>query len=173
MTAAPVMGPLPAERHYTRWSNRVLAFVIDWTPIWLVFIVPMSGIAITEGTACVNAMYGSSVNLCAGPTADFWSSVQFVGLLAAAVYFFWNLCHRQGRTGQSIGKSAMKFKVVSERTGEPIGFGMSFARQLAHYVDQLVCYAGYLRPLWNGKRQTFADHIVGTVCVPVATAALD
>ena len=61
----------------------------------------------------------------------------------------------------------MKFKVVSEKTWQPIGFWLSFVRQLAHYVDQLICYVGYLWPLWDDKRQTLADKIMGTVCVPL------
>ena len=49
----------------------------------------------------------------------------------------------------------------------PIGFGMSIVRQIAHIVDGLVCYIGYLWPLWDAKRQTFADKIMTTVCVPL------
>jgi uncharacterized RDD family membrane protein YckC len=71
-------------------------------------------------------------------------------------------------TRQSIGKKVMKFQVVGEKTGEPIGFGMSLVRQIAHVVDSFVCYLGYLFPLWDAKRQTFADKIMSTVCVPVS-----
>ena len=88
-----------------------------------------------------------------------------------AAYFFWNFCYRQGKTGQSIGKSMLKFMVISEKTGQPIGFWRSFLRQIAHYVDQVICYIGYLLPLWDGKRQTIADKIMSTVCVPVGHAA--
>ena len=88
-------------------------------------------------------------------------------LLLMAVYFFWNFCYRQGKTGQSIGKSVLKFKVISEKTWQPIGFWRSFLRQIAHYIDQLVCYIGYLLPLWDDKRQTIADKIMSTVCVPL------
>ena len=28
------------------------------------------------------------------------------------------------------------------------------------------CYFGWLFPLWDAKRQTFADKIIGTVVVP-------
>ena len=50
-------------------------------------------------------------------------------------YWIWNWGYRQGTTGQSIGKSVMKFKVISEKTGQPIGFGLSIVRQIAHIVD--------------------------------------
>ena len=52
------------------------------------------------------------------------------GLLASAGLLVWNWGYRQGTTGPSIGKSVMKFKVVSEKTWQPIGFGLSIVRQL-------------------------------------------
>jgi RDD family len=44
---------------------------------------------------------------------------------------------------------------------------LSLVRQIAHYVDQLICYIGYLFPLWDDKRQTIADRLMSTVCVPL------
>ncbi len=82
-------------------------------------------------------------------------------------YLLWNYGYRQGTTGSSIGKSIMKFKVVSEKTGQPIGFGLSIVRQVAHFVDAIICYIGYLFPLWDAKRQTLADKIMTTVCLPL------
>ena len=55
--------------------------------------------------------------------------------------------------------------MVSEKTGQPIGFGMSLVRQMAHFVDSIF-YIGYLMPLWDTKRQTIADKLMTTVCVP-------
>ena len=90
-----------------------------------------------------------------------------LSLLVALAYLIWNYGYRQGTTGSSIGKSIIKFKVVSEKTWQPIGFGLSIVRQLAHIVDTLICYIGYLLPLWDPKRQTLADKIMTTVCVPL------
>ena len=42
---------------------------------------------------------------------------------------------------------------------------MSFVRQLAHVLDGLPCYLGYLWPLWDAKRQTFADKVIGTYVI--------
>ena len=61
----------------------------------------------------------------------------------------------------------MNFVVIDQRTWQPIGFWRSLLRQIAHYVDQLICYIGYLWPLWDDQRQTIADKIMSTVCVPV------
>jgi uncharacterized RDD family membrane protein YckC len=89
-----------------------------------------------------------------------------LGLLLAVGLAIWNRCFKQGRTGQSIGKRVMGIRLVDERTGRPIGAGMAFVRELAHYLDGAV-YIGYLWPLWDDKRQTFADKILGTLVVEV------
>ena len=93
-------------------------------------------------------------------------SLGLAGLIVLA-YAIWNFGYRQGTTGSSIGKSIMKFKVVSEKTGQPIGFGLSILRQLAHIIDGAICYIGYLFPLWDAKRQTIADKIMSTICLPI------
>ncbi len=42
---------------------------------------------------------------------------------------------------------------------------MSFVRAILHILDALPCLIGYLWPLWDSKRQTFADKIMGTVVI--------
>jgi hypothetical protein len=42
---------------------------------------------------------------------------------------------------------------------------MSFVRYIAHVLDSIPCYLGYLWPLWDAKRQTFADKVIGTVVI--------
>jgi uncharacterized RDD family membrane protein YckC len=156
---------------YTPWGTRLLAFLLDWSPIWLVFLVPLIGLLAAGDLDCIENLYGDGSAYCSSGASGFWASVQLVAFIPAAAYYFWNFCYRQGRTGQSVGKSVMKFKVVSEKTWLPIGFWLSLVRQIAHYIDQLTCYIGYLWPLWDGKRQTFADKIMSTVCVPVQPGA--
>ncbi|REO10986.1 RDD family protein, partial [Mycobacterium tuberculosis] len=31
----------------------------------------------------------------------------------------------------------------------------------------IICFVGFLFPLWDAKRQTLADKIMTTVCVPI------
>nr|WP_102145202.1 RDD family protein [Mycobacterium sp. QGD 101] len=84
----------------------------------------------------------------------------------ALAFCVWNWGYRQGRTGSSVGKSVLKFKVVGEKTWEPIGFENSLVRQVVHFFIDTAFYIGFLWPLWDSKRQTFADKIMDTVCVP-------
>jgi uncharacterized RDD family membrane protein YckC len=158
---------LPSEA-YTPWVKRLLAFLIDWTPIWILIAAPYVIEGIESGAGCAVDSYVHDT-YCPGQVSALSATATLMGLVLIAVWFFWNLCYRQGKSGQSIGKSVLKFKVISEQTWQPIGFWRSFLRQLAHYVDQLICYLGYLWPLWDDKRQTLADKIMSTICIPVNT----
>jgi uncharacterized RDD family membrane protein YckC len=75
--------------------------------------------------------------------------------------------YKEGATGQSIGKKIVGISVLREANGTPLGFGMAFVRKLAHVLDGLPCYIGWLWPLWDDKKQTFADKVCSTVVVRV------
>ncbi|MGB6209376.1 RDD family protein [Mycobacterium sp.] len=166
---APAMGPpaaaLPTEA-YTSWIQRVGAYLIDAIPVAVAYGIAF-GIGIGTGNnSCVTNPDGNGV-ACSSSSSGVGIAVMFLAWLGVLAYAIWNWGYRQGTTGSSVGKSVLKFKVVSEATGQPIGFGMSFVRQLAHIVDSAICGLGYLFPLWDAKRQTLADKIMSTVCVPI------
>lgn len=91
----------------------------------------------------------------------------YLGLLGFGI---WNCGYLQGTTGSSLGRRVAGTKLVSIGTGQPVGSGRALTRQLCHVLDFGI---GYLRPLWNGKRQTFADKIVGTIVVHVGQPTSD
>jgi uncharacterized RDD family membrane protein YckC len=97
-------------------------------------------------------------------TASKSAGVYAVMVLLSLAFWIWNML-RQGRTGQSIGKSAMGTYLVRESDGQFIGGGLSIGRSIVHIVDAIPCLIGFLWPLWDAKKQTFADKIMGTVVV--------
>jgi uncharacterized RDD family membrane protein YckC len=142
---APAYGaPGYGGQSYANWLQRVGAFIID-------------GLVILPGY--VIAFIGSAIGGGAG------AGLAVIGYLAAIAIAIWNSIIRQGRTGQSLGKKALDITLISENDGRPIGPGMTFVRQLAHIVDSVACYIGWLWPLWDSKRQTFADKMCHTVVV--------
>ena len=68
-----------------------------------------------------------------------------------------------GATGQTPGKRIVGLRLVRERDGQLLGAGMGIVREIAHFIDSIACLIGWLWPLWDQKRQTFADKICGTV----------
>ena len=169
----PPPGPVLPQDAYTPWITRVLAWLIDSVPVFVVLGIAY-GIAFgTADNECVSTGAYSYGVYCTSSFGAIGVILLGLGYIATLAYVVWNYGYRQGTTGSSIGKSIMKFKVVSEKTWQPIGFGLSIVRQLAHIVDGAICYIGYLFPLWDAKRQTLADKIMTTVCVPLEGQGLN
>jgi uncharacterized RDD family membrane protein YckC len=159
------IGQLP-QTAYTSWATRAIAWIIDYIPYMIVVGIGYGIAAGTQDTTCTSDSSDFATGeYCSVTMSSLGTIAVGVSVLIGLAYLLWNYGYRQGTTGSSIGKSIMKFKVVSEKTGQPIGFGLSIVRQLAHIVDAIICYIGYLFPLWDPKRQTLADKIMSTVCV--------
>jgi uncharacterized RDD family membrane protein YckC len=90
-----------------------------------------------------------------------------LGVLVVVTAVGWNSGLRQGVTGQSLGKRVVGIRLVGESTGRPIGLGRAVVRLFAHLLDTLPLYIGYLWPLWDERRQTFADKACATIVVCV------
>jgi uncharacterized RDD family membrane protein YckC len=166
-------GPVLPQEAYTPWITRVLAWLIDDVPVFIVLGVAYGVAFGTADNQCLSTGEYSYGVYCTSSFSAIGVILLGLGYIAALAYGLWNWGYRQGTTGSSIGKSIMKFKVVSEKTWQPIGFGLSIVRQLAHLVDAAVCYIGFLFPLWDAKRQTLADKIMTTVCVPAEGQGLN
>jgi uncharacterized RDD family membrane protein YckC len=128
---------------YAGWLTRVGAYIIDWLPSWVLIVI-----------GDVLASHGGA-----------GSGIAVVFYLAALGWWIYNRCYQAGRTGQSLGKKATDTRLIGEQTGQPIGAGMAFVRDIAHIVDAVICYVGFLFPLWDAKKQTLADKIVHTLVV--------
>jgi len=163
----PAIRTLP-KQDYTPWLSRVLAFVIDILPYVIVHSIGTGILMTTQQTSCVTDITPYAVNqVCATQNSAVGVLAQALASAVGLFYLIWNYGYRQGTTGSSLGKSVMNFKVLSEVTGQPIGFGKSILRVFAHLVDAIICFVGFLFPLWDAKRQTLADKIMSTVCLPI------
>lgn len=136
---------------YASWFRRVGAYLIDH----------LLGLAIGVALGIV----GGLIIARAGAGSRFQGVVALIVNLAMLAYWVWNWGLRQGITGSTVGKSVLKFKVLRERTGAPIGVGSSIARYFAHFLDAITFGIGYLLPLFTAKRQTIADMLMDTVCI--------
>ncbi len=166
----PPVVPTLHRTAYCPWGRRVLGSVIDFAPSILGAILYFVGYLITTIRLSTGAFDGGDV-----PTpTDFFSPLTIVGLVLILAALPWNLYNRWivgGKTGQSLGKRVTGSRLLSEQTGAPVGAGMAFLRDLVHALDGAAYYVGYLWPLWDEKRQTFADKLMQTVVLPVAPVA--
>jgi len=133
----------PAE-----WGSRAVAILIDWGIGIGIYIV------------------GFILAAIAGAIADVLGLLMFLVTYAAAIaYFVWNMCIKQGSTGQSIGKEKQGIKLVKDETGQPVGGGMAFVRYLlAGLISSFTCgiygLLDYLWPLWDPEKKRLTDKIV-------------
>lgn len=126
------------------WGSRVGAALIDAIPVLVIeFLFIGIGAAIGGATGGL---------------------LSVIGYLGAIGFAFWNLAE-QGKTGQTIGKKVLGLKCLKEQDGQVLGVGLSIGRAFTHIVDGIPCYVGFLWPLWDAKKQTFADKILKTVVV--------
>jgi uncharacterized RDD family membrane protein YckC len=127
------------------WGTRAAGLLIDISPVLVVsFVLIGIAIAVQDLTLFIVA--------------------DLVIVIVSIAWPLYNNSYQQGVTGQSLGKRVMKTKLVAQSTGQTIGFGAAFLRQLAHVLEFGI---GYLWPLWDDQKQTFADKIMSTVVIKV------
>ena len=133
---APVGGAPLAD-----WPKRALGGLVDYVAPAIVFSI------LSNIVSQVNSGLGGLVSFVLG-----------VGWM---VY----LGYKSGTTGVTFGRSIAKTKLLAEATGQPIGVANGIVRQFAHIIDSIICYIGWLFPLWDAKKQTIADKLMKTVVV--------
>jgi uncharacterized RDD family membrane protein YckC len=143
-------------RPLANWLQRVGAYLIDYL------------IAGIPGFLAFLLFSGTDPNEPPSAGAGLVAFLLYLVSLGIWVYNRWIL---QGRTGQSWGKQVLNLRLVRMSDGQPIGGGMAFVRDLAHILDGLLCYIGFLFPIWDPRRQTFADKIMSTVVLDESAAA--
>ncbi len=127
-----------AAPSYANWGQRFLGTLVDG----LIFLVPYILIIVSQGKGVLLAI----------------GAIIIIGIA------IWQLI-QEGKTGQTVGKKALGIRLVRESDGQPLGVGMAFVRRLAHFLDSIACYLGWLWPAWDAKRQTFADKVCGSIVI--------
>ncbi len=156
----------PERIEFASWGRRVLGYLVDS------FLGAVAGIPFFVGYAMgaseIELRTDNNGNEVLDPSSDISAAsygMLALGLIILLAFGIWNIVIRQGRTGYSLGKTVVGIRLVKVSTGQPMGAGLCFVRYLAHYIDSLVCYLGWLWPLWDSRNQTIADKIMNTVVV--------
>ena len=147
MLEQPLAGALVPP--YANWGRRVVAALLD-------------GAVLTGATWLVLGSGGEAPSLAPAPSStSVHQTVSWVSspVLVALVVVLLAL---QGYTGATPGKRVVGIAVVRASTGRPVGLVTSALRVVAHLLDAILLI-GYLRPLWDAQRRTFADSLLGTL----------
>ncbi len=130
-------GPILAT-----WGRRAIGGLID-------FVAPAIAISIIINIVMPNGGYGATI----------------LSTLLAVGWWVYNTGYRVATTGYSFGHKIGKVRVVMEDTGQTPPQNTAMLRAVAHLLDELVCFLGFLFPIWDSKKQTFADKIAKTVVI--------
>ena len=81
-----------------------------------------------------------------------------------------NAVIRQGKSGQTIGKSRMRIRLIKEDSGAPLGIGYALLRGLASYVLNSITGGIFwiidvLFPIFDSKNQRVIDKMLQTVVI--------
>ena len=132
----------PAPNELAGWHIRAAALLVDILP----------------GVAVVTTM--ALVWLAVPPFSTWWwvpVSVLAVAMLLTMV----NRVVLPATTGWSLGRALVGIDVV-RADGTAVGVGRLLCRDLAHLLDTISVFVGWLWPLWDPRRRTFADLLLHT-----------
>jgi len=155
----PAYAPPPPEP-YAGWGRRVAATLLDVLVLMPGYVLIIIGNVLTSDSVVKNP--DGTMTVTDGAHLGLGLALTIVAGLGVFIFSLWNQIFRQGRRGASLGKQMVGILVISEETARPIGAALTFVRGLVHILDSLSCYIGYLWPLWDAKKQTFADKIMKT-----------
>ncbi|ORW00295.1 RDD family protein [Mycobacterium kyorinense] len=131
-----------APNSLARWHIRAAAFVVDVLPsVAVVATVVLASLAV--------------------PVRSAWWSLC---IAVAATVILLTLINRTvwpANRGWSLGRALVGITVV-RRDGSSAGVGRLLLRDFAHLLDTISVFVGWLWPLWDSRRRTFADLLLRT-----------
>lgn len=153
------------------FGQRAIAYLIDYA-LSLIGLIPMiiGAIVMIASTPTPTYDYNTGTTVSNGGSGGgmiFGVILILVGTLLALAIQIWNRWIRQGKTGQTIGKKQVGLKTIGSTTGQPIGAGGCFLRDLINGLANSVVYLGWLWMLWDTNKQTLGDKVQNSAVIVV------
>ncbi|MEV0283304.1 MULTISPECIES: RDD family protein [unclassified Kribbella] len=141
------------------WAPRAGAYLIDG----MISGVP---IAIGYGVFIADiAMRSDDLSSSNDAPGAFAIILFLLGIAASIGLGLWNRVFRQGKTGQSVGKSALHLRLVDAQSFQPVGAGKAFLREFLSGLFNNACFLNLLWPLWDDQKQTWHDKVMSTYVI--------
>ncbi len=147
----PVNVTLAPSKERASFKDRFLALLIDSLILGVI-------------NGCIQTLSIQNVPLGLGEQVQGWWGTVW-GIVIAVIpilYFTW----AYSTSGQTIGKRAMKIKVIS-MDGAPLSLGKGIIRTLG-YIPSSLFTLGFLTSLQDINRQAWHDKLAGTYVVPAS-----
>lgn len=153
--------PLPEFR--LKIMNNSVVYAGFWRR-WLAGFI--DGVIMEVAAFVIGFVVGIVVGLTLGKSGNSMASSiggVFGGILGFSYYIYFI-----GSRGQTLGKMAMKIKVVKVGTTDAPGYLKAFLREfVGKFLSAIVFCLGFLWMLWDPQKQTWHDKIAGTVVIKI------
>ena len=156
----------PESAPYATWAVRLGGYLID-AVIFLVIGVILYLLFRHSHALDVHLMARK------GARRRSFSAVPF--LVAGALWIVYGTVLIGGRRGQTVGMMAARVRAVGAEDRDALGYGRAFGRALVEGVFRLINLVFFLLglvwildmlfPLWDKRRQTLHDKVVGSVVI--------
>lgn len=146
---------------YAGFWRRLIAFTIDGTIIFFIFVILFAIVTMAYFLGAVSANGEKFLVELADP-----SRVSPAMILLWLLYIFINVAYFtyfHGATGRTPGKMLLNLQVVSA-AGSPISFGTAFLRTASYFVSNIF-YLGFIWVAFDKRKQGWHDKIAGTVVI--------
>jgi uncharacterized RDD family membrane protein YckC len=151
-------GPAPGVEFGTP-SGRLIAWILDGlvlAPLVGVFF-GIAGVILAGAASRAGSASGE-----AEPLAMLGAAMALAGVAVGIAWKPWWWTHG----GQTPGYALVGLRVVRESGGGPIGVGQAIGRVLAYVASAFFCL-GFVRILFDPRRQGWHDRMAGTVVIAV------
>lgn len=156
----PSFAPVPPGG-YASFGSRVVATLWDFVYQLPAFaLILLGGVVVAIGAVMLGEEAAGG-----GVVLAFGILVALAGYALGFYLVIRNYLLRQGRTGWTWGKSRAGIRLLVEATGQPPGWVPCLLRYLLHTVLNQLFLIDYLWALWDDKKQTLTDKILGTIVV--------
>jgi Mce-associated membrane protein len=139
--AAPAVDD-PTPNTLAPWRIRAAALAVD--------VLPGAAVVVTMALVWL-----------AVPPQGLWWWASLSVLVGAALVTMANRAILPAIVGWSLGRALLGIEVV-QQDGSAVSLGRLMLRELAHLLDTLSVFVGWLWPLWDSRRRTFADLLLRT-----------
>ena len=154
------------------FGQRALAYLIDWALTLIGLIPVILGIiliAVAAPSELNTDQFGNTTT--SGDSnpglAVVGGLLIALGVLIAIGITIWNRVFKIGGAGQSVGKKVIGLYLLDDKTGQPVGAGMTFLREIVNGLVNQILYLGWLWMLWDADKQTLGDKAVHSSVVNV------
>ena len=97
-----------------------------------------------------------------------WGAFGLLLLAGVVASWLYSALLQSSARQATVGKMALGL-IVTDESGNRIGFGRASGRYFAGYLNALTLGIGYLMVIWTPRKQALNDRIAGTVVVPKPT----